>query len=80
MPQTGQRVLRIVFRADRQQYADVLLPLDIALELQVSLPVGRFFTQLQPFRAVIADHAAPESVVHIERKHLFIPPENGFDD
>ena len=80
MAEAGQRVLRVVFRADRQQHADVLLAFDVTLKFQKRLSVGRFFAQIQPLRAVVADDAAPERVVHIQRQHFFVASENGFDD
>ena len=65
-------VFLVVLRADCQHYAKLTLRLQIRLELIVALSYARFLTDLDMLNAVVADNAAPERVVKIERKRLFV--------
>ena len=67
-------VFFLIFGADIQHNADILLPLQIFLKLRIHLPHGGFLPNLQIFRAVIAHNATPERIIQVQNQRLFVFP------
>ena len=65
-------VLFIVFRINSQKNSDVLLHLHIILELSIYLTKIGLLTDLNPVNAVVAYNSAPEGVVQVKHKALFV--------
>ena len=78
--EAGDRVFTVVFGADRQHDADGLELLDITLELIVRLGNAGLLADLDAVHAVVADNAAPERVVEVERERLLVLAEDRLDD
>ena len=78
--QARQRVGLVVFGVNGQDDADGFQRLAVALELGVDLTLGHLGADGQAIHAVVADDAAPERIVQVEHKRLFVAPVQGLDD
>ena len=70
----------VIFRADRQHDAETFKLLYVGLKLVVGLRNAGLLADLDAVYAVVAHNAAPQGVIEVKGKRLFILAENRLDN